>query len=64
MKHNIFSAAPPNEMRSRTFHLHQDQLSPLKETAKKLGVSQSEIVRRAVSLFMDEYKKRTGAGAS
>jgi metal-responsive CopG/Arc/MetJ family transcriptional regulator len=62
MKQNIFSAAPKTDMVSRTFHLHQEQLKPLQETAKELGVSQSEIVRRAISLFITEYQKRAGAG--
>jgi len=62
MKQNIFNAKPKNDMVSRTFHLDKEQLDPLLETSKDLGISQSEVVRRSISLFITEYKKRAGAG--
>ena len=64
MKQNIFNAKPKNDMVSRTFHLDKEQLNPLLETSKELGISQSEVVRRSISLFIAEYNKRAGTGTN
>jgi hypothetical protein len=59
MMHNTFEAQPKREMISRTFHLDIQQLEPLKKVSRELGISQSEIIRRSVTLFIDEFKKHT-----
>jgi len=64
MHNNIFEATPKTDMVSRTFHLHHDQLKPLQKIAKDLGISQSEIVRRSISLFLLEYEKRADSQKS
>ena len=59
MVRSTFEAHQKKEMISRTFHLDIDQLEPLKKVSRELGISQSEIIRRSVSLFIDEFKKHT-----
>ena len=59
MEQNAFEAQQKKEMISRTFHLDSRQLEPLKNVSRELGISQSEMVRRSVTLFIDEFKKHT-----
>jgi hypothetical protein len=57
MENIIFEPVFKEEMLSRTFHLEVNQVTGLKGTSRQLGISQSEIVRRLVQDFLDEYKK-------
>ena len=59
MEHNTFEAQQKREMISRTFHLDIRQLEPLKKVSRELGISQSEMIRRSVTLFIDEFIKHT-----
>ena len=59
MGHNTFEAQQKREMISRTFHLDSSQLEPLKQVSRELGISQSETIRRSVTLFIEEFKKHT-----
>jgi len=59
MVNNTFEAQTKREMISRTFHLDSRQLEPLKKVSRELGISQSEMIRRSVALFIDEFKKHT-----
>ena len=59
MEHNTFEARQKREMISRTFHLDSRQIEPLKKVSRELGISQSEIIRRSVTLFIDEFKKHS-----
>jgi len=58
MDKNIFAPVEKNVKISRTFHLYQNQLKPLQDVSKQLGISQSEMVRLSISYFIDEYKKQ------
>ncbi|GMT43167.1 MAG: hypothetical protein IEMM0002_1578 [bacterium] len=59
MARNTFETEPRREMISRTFHIDMEQLEPLKKVSQELGISQSEAIRRSISLFIDEYKKHS-----
>ncbi len=59
MERNIFRASARKEMISRTFHLDSGQLESLQKVSKKLGISQSEMVRRSISYFTEEYAKQS-----
>ena len=59
MAKNTFAAEPKREMISRTFHLDIGQLEPLKRISQKLGISQSEMIRRSIELFMEEFERRS-----
>ena len=59
MVHNTFETQTKREMISRTFHLDSRQLEPLKRVSRELGISQSEMIRRSVELFIEEFKKHT-----
>ncbi|MFQ5432993.1 MAG: ribbon-helix-helix domain-containing protein [Nitrospinota bacterium] len=59
MERNTFKAQQKREMISRTFHLDSRQLEPLKKVSRELGISQSEMIRRSVALFIDEFKKHS-----
>lgn len=57
MESNSFEAAKRREMVSRTFHLDVKQLEPLQKVSKQLEISQSELVRRSIEFFIDEFVK-------
>ncbi|MFQ5432992.1 MAG: ribbon-helix-helix domain-containing protein [Nitrospinota bacterium] len=59
MSENTFEAQQKREMISRTFHLDSCQLEPLKKVSRELGISQSEMIRRSVTLFINEFKKHS-----
>ncbi len=59
MEQNIFRVSTKKEMISRTFHLNSGQLESLQNVSKKLGISQSEMVRRSITFFTEEYAKQS-----
>ena len=53
----LFESNLKEEKVSRTFHLHKKQVEELKNVSKHLGVPQSELVRRSVQHFLNEFKE-------
>jgi hypothetical protein len=58
MAFDAFQGLQKKEMTSRTFHLGKEQIGPLKFTANVMGISQSEVVRRSINLFIEELRRR------
>ncbi len=56
---NPFKPSSKKEMVSRTFHIDVEQLDAMQKVSKKLGISQSEMVRRSIYHFVDEFSKRS-----
>lgn len=56
-KMELFHGLRKKEMIARTFHLESDQLQPLRKLSEQMGISQSEVVRRSISFFMDGYQR-------
>lgn len=57
MSYGAFEGFQKREMKSRTFHLGADQIEPLKNTSRKMGISQSKVVRRSINLFIQELER-------
>lgn len=56
-KTELFHGLRKKEMIARTFHLESDQLQPLRKLSEQMGISQSEVVRRSISFFIDGYQR-------
>lgn len=52
-----FQKLRKKDMMARTFHLETDQLQPLRKISEQMGISQSEVVRRAINFFIDGYHR-------
>ena len=55
MTNTRFKPVLKTEMISRTFHLDINHIKHLKDISSKLGISQSELVRRSIAHFIDEF---------
>ncbi len=54
---DVFRISRKKEMVARTFHLENEQLEPLQQVAGQMGISQSEMVRRSINLFIERYRR-------
>ncbi len=57
MSNKQFEKATKKDRISRTFHLETEQIVPLQQASKVMGVSQSEVVRRSINFFIDRLNK-------
>lgn len=53
----LFHGLRKKDMIARTFHLDAEQLPPLRKLSEQMGISQSEVVRRSISFFIDGYQR-------
>jgi hypothetical protein len=56
MVEDAFQEPEKRVMVSRTFHIEKKQINPMKSSASALGISQSELVRRSINLFISGYR--------
>lgn len=61
---NKFEPSPKKDLIARTFHLETTLIKPMVQISKYLGISQSELVRRSIFSYINEFQEENSITAN